>query len=220
MRDWQTAGALAAAFNGLAYVLGFAMMAVWDSGSQTLEPLARLQQALARKGALQAWHLLIYCGVGLGLLVMVAALRERWRQLATPWRELVAPLGWIWAGLLLAAGMLAVSGMESVARLYASDPAAALALSRALNAVQNGLGGGVELLGGLWVALISVLAWQHGQWSRALSGFGLAVGMAGIFSIVPAWAVLVEVFGLGQLLWFFWLAQTFWRGRKAEPMAG
>jgi hypothetical protein len=72
--------------------------------------------------------------------------------------------------------------------------------------VIEGLGGGVELVGGLWVLLISWAALRTGELGRVLNYLGVVVGVAGILTIVPALAeVGAMVFGLGQIVWFVWL---------------
>ena len=51
--------------------------------------------------------------------------------------------------------MLANIGMGAVVDLYGRDPAQAATLWRAMSTVEEGLGGGNELAGGLWILLAS-----------------------------------------------------------------
>ena len=70
----------------------------------------------------------------------------------------------------------------------------------------DGIGGGVEVLGGLWMLLISWVALKTGKLSKALNYIGLVIGLAGIITVVPALGELGGmIFGLGQIVWFLWV---------------
>ncbi|MCJ7736837.1 MAG: hypothetical protein MUQ10_05910, partial [Anaerolineae bacterium] len=84
----------------------------------------------------------------------------------------------------------------------------------AIESVFEGLGGSTELLGGIWVLLISWAALRGGELPRVLNYLGVAVGVAGIVSTIPALAVLfIYIFALGQIVWFIWLGIAMLRGR-------
>jgi hypothetical protein len=72
----------------------------------------------------------------------------------------------------------------------------------AIGAIQDGLGGGVEIVGGVWVLLISIASLRSSALPRALSYLGFMIGAAGILTVVPSLAELGTVFGLGQIIWF------------------
>ena len=70
----------------------------------------------------------------------------------------------------------------------------------------GGLGGSNEVIGGIWILLVSWAALQSGQLPRVLNYLGVAIGVAGIISVVPALAELfIIIFALGQIVWFIWL---------------
>jgi len=51
------------------------------------------------------------------------------------------------------------------------------------------------------------------EFPRVLNYLGVAVGVAGIISIVPALAELfIYIFALGQIVWFIWLGIVMLRG--------
>jgi hypothetical protein len=102
--------------------------------------------------------------------------------------------------------------------------------------VAQGLGGsGGELLGGLWVLLVSVAALRTGGLPKTLNWLGVTIGTMGVLSVVPFLKDLAYGFGLLQIAWFVWLgivmlpwaacASLAWRrsgssdggGRQAEP---
>ena len=109
------------------------------------------------------------------------------------------------SGTVVASGMIFTVGAESVIKLYASDPERAATLWMAVGIVQDGLGGGTELLGGVWIFIISWTAMRGGHLSKPLNWFGLLIGIAGILSVVPAWGIFVDIFGLSQIVWFIWI---------------
>jgi hypothetical protein len=81
----------------------------------------------------------------------------------------------------------------------------------------EGLGGsGGELLGGLWVLLVSVAALRAGGLPRLLGWFGVAIGAVGILSVVPVLGDLAYGFGLLQIAWFAWLGIVMLRTRHIQ----
>ena len=101
--------------------------------------------------------------------------------------------------------MIFTTGAESVTELYASDPERAATLWMAVGLIQDGLGGGTEFLGGVWILLISWTALRSGKLSKPLNGLGGLIGMAGILSVVPSWSIVVDIVGLSQIVWFIWI---------------
>jgi hypothetical protein len=96
--------------------------------------------------------------------------------------------------------------METAVSLYARNPEQAATVWLAIESVFNGLGGGVEVVGGIWVVLLSVAALRNGGLPRAFNTFGLLVGAAGLVTVVPALGEIGGmVFGLTQIVWFAWL---------------
>jgi hypothetical protein len=77
--------------------------------------------------------------------------------------------------------------------------------------VALGLGGGNEIIGGVWVLLIGWAALRTGGLPRALNYLGIVAGVSGILTVIPVLEVLgaVEVlgliFGLGFIVWFIWV---------------
>jgi hypothetical protein len=83
--------------------------------------------------------------------------------------------------------------------------------------VLEGLVGRVEVLGGLWILLVTWGALRAGELPRALNYLGLAVGVAGIATAVPALAVLGIIFRVGEMVWGVWLGIAMLRN---SPNAG
>ena len=113
--------------------------------------------------------------------------------------------GLIWAGLVIASGMIANIGHSAVIGLFSDNQDQAVSLWLAISAVQDALGGGNEIVGGLWVLLLSWAALKGSSLPKALNYLGVLVGLAGILTVVPAFTALTDVFGLSQIVWFAWL---------------
>lgn len=64
-------------------------------------------------------------------------------------------------------------------------------------------GGGNEIVGGLWLLLVSWSALRGGL-PKALNGVGLLVGAAGIVMLLPPLADVGAIFGLGITVWYVW----------------
>ena len=96
-------------------------------------------------------------------------------------------------------------GAGVVVDLFSKDPAQATTVWVAIDSVLSGLGGGNEIVGGLWVLLLSWAALRSGKLPKVLNYLGVLVGLAGILTVVPAFELLMDVFGLGQIVWFAWL---------------
>ena len=108
--------------------------------------------------------------------------------------------------MIIVAGMIHNVGMGNVVDLYDKDPALAGTVWLAIDSVFEGLGGSNEVLGGIWILLISWAALRAGEFPRVLNYLGLAIGVAGIISVVPALAeIFIYIFALGQIVWFVWL---------------
>ncbi|MCP4419844.1 MAG: DUF4386 family protein [Chloroflexi bacterium] len=149
--------------------------------------------------------LFVYVAFGIFLVVLSLALHERLKASSPAMMQTATVFGLFWALVVIASGMIFITGMNTVIDLYGTDPAQAATVWLAIDAVFEGIGGGVELLGGLWILLVSWAALRGGVFPKALNYFGAAIGVAGILTVVPALEVLTDVFGLTQIVWFVWL---------------
>lgn len=203
----QKAGAIAALFEALAYLVGFAVMATLLNPGDTegFSPARKLAFVLDNKALFQAWIIFIYVCFGIALVILTAALHDRLKDRARDLMAVATPFGFIWAGLVIASGMVSSVGLEAVAALHPQDAALATATWVAIDAIHNGLGGGVEIVGGVWVLLISVAALRSAAFPKALGYLGLVVGLAGVLTVVPMLKDLAMVFGITQILWFAWI---------------
>ncbi len=85
----------------------------------------------------------------------------------------------------------------------------------AISLVLEGLVGRVEVLGGIWVLLVTWAALRKGGLPRSLNYLGLTIGAAGILSVVPALDALGVGFRLGEIVWVVWLGIVISRGSRS-----
>ncbi|MBK7176035.1 MAG: DUF4386 family protein [Chloroflexi bacterium] len=206
MSKLQKWGGAAALYEALAYIIGFVgFIAVVNVGG-IADPLEKVAAIVENQGLLTALHLIVYVAWGAALVVLSLALHERLDGKKSALARTATAFGIIWAVLVIASGMIYNVGMETVAGLQASNPEQAATVWLAIESVFNGLGGGVEVVGGIWVILLSVAGLRSGSFSRALHYLGYVVGAAGVISVVPAAAeISASIFGLTQIVWFAWL---------------
>lgn len=206
MSKLQKWGGAAALYEALAYIIGFVgFIAVVNVGG-IADPLEKVAAIVENQGLLTALHLIVYVAWGAALVVLSLALHERLDGKKSALARTATAFGITWAVLVIASGMIYNVGMETVAGLQASNPEQAATVWLAIESVFNGLGGGVEVVGGIWVILLSVAGLRSGSFSRALHYLGYVVGAAGVISVVPAAAeISASIFGLTQIVWFAWL---------------
>jgi hypothetical protein len=165
-------------------------------------------------------YLISYIIFGIVLAVLALAIYARLRDGAPILAQAATAVGLLWAFVLVASGMIFNAGVAAVVELYGTSPAQAVSTWQAIEPVAQGLGGsGGELLGGLWVLLVSVAALRTGRLPKVVNWLGVAIGTAGVVSIVPALKDLAYGFGLLQIVWFVGLGIVMLRttSRPADP---
>ncbi len=207
MTTKQQAGGIAALVAAGTFIIGIAMFASllidYTSGNPT--PAESVAFVADHQAALYVWNLVIFIIFGLALVPLVLALHDRLKSGTPALAQAGAAFGLIWAGLVLATGMITNIGLGTIADLASTDPAQAASVWSALDSVQNGLGGGNEIAGGIWVLLVSVAALQSGALPRALNYLGAVSGAAGLVTVLPGLEPVGMVFGLGLIAWFGWV---------------
>lgn len=207
MSTLQKLGGVAAFIEAAAYAfgiaLGFTVLTPFMAGS--LDQVQTVAFIAEHQATLYLWNQVIFVVFGVALVILALALHERLKAGAPALMMTATAFGLIWAGLVIAGGMVFNVGTRAVVDLYGTDPAQAGAAWLAISVVQDGLGGGNELVGGLWTLLASWVALRTGRFAKPLGVLGLMVGVAGLLTVVPGLGGLGLVFGLGQLIWFAWL---------------
>ena len=206
MKSLQKMGGIAALYAGAAYVVGMVGFLLVVDVSSVVDPVQKVALMGDNMAFLYIMYVIIYVVWGVFMVVLALALYERLKA-GSPAIVLTATvIGLIWAAVIIVAGMIQIAGMVNVVDLYDKDPALAGTVWLAIDSVFEGLGGSNEVLGGIWILLVSWAALRAGELPRALNYLGVAIGVAGIVSIVPALAeIFIYIFALGQIVWFIWL---------------
>jgi hypothetical protein len=203
-----------------AVLLGVLMPAGYFDEAVTAVERARIitdNQALASIG-----YLIPYVAWGILLVVLVLALHDRLKAGMPAVAQIATAIGLIWAGLVIASGLVATLGIRVVGELYGTDAAQAGAVWAPVEAVVGGLGGDAwEVLGGVWLLLIGWAALRARELPRALSFLGIVLGVAGILTVVPPLEPALFLYGLGLIAWFVWLGIVMLRtshGRETRQL--
>jgi hypothetical protein len=206
MKTSQKLGGFAALYLAVAYLIGMAIFLVVLDYPSITDSSQKVALLVEMQMVTFSTNLLMYAFFGVFLIVLSLALYDRLKSGAPAVMQVASVIGIIWAGSLIASGMVANAGIAPVVALYARDPAQAALTWQTIESVASGLGNGNgEILGGLWTLLVSLAALRAGGLPKGLNILGLLVGAAGIITIVPGLIDLVGLFALGQVIWFVWL---------------
>ena len=206
MKTLQKFGGIAALYMAIAHLIGIVIFLVVLDYLSITDPAQKVALNVEKQTVNFSTNLLMYVFFGIFLIVLSLALYNRLKSDAPAVMQVATAIGIIWAGSLIASGMVANAGLAMIIPLYAKDPAQAALTWQGIEAVTNGLGNGNgEILGGLWTLLVSLSALRADGLTKGLNILGLVVGAVGIITIIPALNSLTGVFGLGQIIWFVWL---------------
>lgn len=206
MKNFQKVGGIAALYMAISHLIGFIIFVVVLDYLNITDPAQKLAMNIEKQTVIFSTNLLMYVFFGFALIVLSLALYDRLKSGAPALMKVATAIGIIWAGSLIASGMAANAGLNTIVALYAKDPTQAALTFQAIEAITNGLGNANgEILGGPLTLLVSLAALRTGGLPKGLNILGVLVGAVGIITIIPTLNALVAVFGLGQIIWFIWL---------------
>lgn len=202
-------GGIAAQVVAGTYVAGFLAVAAYlvprGFTMPVEDPLGSLDFLLDHQAELAGWYLVLYLLGGAAMALVSLGVGERLSP-APALARVCAALGLIWSGLLIASGSIALVGQHAAVELYAQDPDLALSTWVSTSVVQDALGGGIEVAGALWAAVVGFAALRTRALSAGLGGLALGLATVGMATVVPvASEAATSIFGLGLILWFTWL---------------
>jgi hypothetical protein len=206
MKDLQRWGGITAVAHSAAYLVGIGLYFTVLSPILDADPDQYLALLADYQSLMYGWIFIAYWVSAFCLVVVALALYDQLKAGSPAMMQVATVLGLIWAGLIIGSGNLMLHDFGEIATLYIKDPAQAETVWMALTRVENGITSGNELIGGIWVLLLSWAALKTGGLNKALNYFGLVIGAAGIISIVPALNEIGSmIFGLSMIVWFAWL---------------
>lgn len=207
MRSMQKLGGMGGFAAAATFVIGLAMFATmfFDYATAT-DPGEALAFLVDNHTPLYIWNNLLFIVFGIVLVPFTLAVGDRLGN--SPLSRVATVFGLIWSGVVIAAGMITNITFGTVVDLHATDPEQAATVWIALEAVRDGLGGGNEVLGAVWVLLVSVAALAARVFPRWLNFLGIAMGAAGLATVIPPLEAVGAVFGLGLIVWFTRIAMS------------
>ena len=207
VRSLNKAGGIGALVAAATFVFGIALFvtSLSDYTEGDRSPAESVGFLVEHQGTLFAWYLVIFLVFGVAIIPLARSLHARLADASPALADISAVFAYIWAGLMFATGMISNIGITAVADLAETDPEASEVLWLSIDTVTNGLGGGNELVGGMWILLVSIAAWGSGRLPTGLNVVGLASGTAGLITLVPGLFDVGMVFGLGSIVWFAWV---------------
>ena len=205
LKKIQKIGGVFAILEALIYIFAFivygGILVYPDANASTVEELNFLSD---NHLTLSILNLVSYVLFGILLAVLVLAIHQRLKSYAPIFAKLAFAFGIIWVGLVIASGMIANIGLNYVIEIGIKEPENAMLVWSSFSIISEGLGGGNEIVGGIWVLLLSIIAFKGQLFSKPLIFLGILVGMAGISTIYPL-EIFTEIFGISQIIWFLWI---------------
>ena len=206
MKTLQKVGGISALYMAVSHLIGIVIFIIVLDYLSITDPAQKVALNVEKQTVVFSTNLLMYVFFGFALAVLSLALYDRMKSSASALIQVTAVIGIIWAGSLIASGMVANAGLTTVVALYAKDPAQAVLTFQSIEAVTNGLGNANgEVLGGMWTLLVSLAALRTGEFPKGLNIIGVIIGAMGIITIIPVLTDFTGLFGVGQIIWFVWL---------------
>lgn len=200
---------------GLIYIAAFVYFGALFSYPVSGTPEERMRFLADHQLEVSVVYFSIYVLFGVLLAIVVVGVHESLKKASAPIASLASIFGVVWVGLVIASGMIYNIGLDQSVRLLDESPDTAFSLWRTVSVVANSLGGGNEIVGGMWVLLVSLVALKAVVFPPMLNYLGCFVGFAGIATIYPA-DLLTEIFGLSQIIWFIWLGVVILRSDRDD----
>jgi hypothetical protein len=216
----QKAGGIASLYIALSLFAAmpyFLLVVDYQSAGTIAEKVALL---VANYASMYAMYLASYVFYGLALGVLAFALYDRLRTYAPATMRAATAVGLLWSVALVTSGMIWNYGMTTIVALAKTDPAQAQLVWQAIEPVSSALGGaGGEILGGLWILMLSMVILRSGALPKLLGWFGIVFGVAGLISVVPPLHDAAILFGLMLIVWFVWVGVALVRSKETAAAA-
>lgn len=213
----QKWGGVAAIIQACIYVFGFILFFIVLETASYGEPSALLHYTLLNRDRFYAGYIVIGIVFSFALIVLAQALHQRLQHNAKQLMDFATLNAYLWSGFVLSSTFIYLTGIEVIASIYEVDEDSALTIFQSTSIIVDALGGGIELLGAVWVMLVSYVGIKLNVYHRLIHFWGLGVGAAGILTLLKGFTfsssnIMFEaasaIFGLGQILWFIGLGSA------------
>lgn len=206
MMSFKKLAAISAVYGGFSYIGGifvYLQLLQYDSATSASEQISIISSnpVLVHITTL---HIYVIFSFGIILLATYMYLKLKGQQPILGLLSLIT--GVVWATILIASGFISMG----VTTLLMNGTAASELISTwyAIDIVSNALGGGNELMGGVFTGLMSLAMHKTHFSSKSTSVLGVLVFIGGTISALPYLADIgIGIFVISQILWFFSLAR-------------
>lgn len=211
----EKVGGFAALYLALALIVAipyFLLVVDYPSAESAAD---KVDLVVDNYASLYAMYIATYVVFGLAVGTLALALSDRLRSRGSSTVRIATAVGLTWSFSLVASGLIFTYGMTTIHDLPATDQS--VQAWQAIEPVALALGGaGGELLGGLWVGLISATSLRSGTFPKGMSWLGIGVGLIGCISIVPPLNDATVGFGLLEIIWLGWLGTILLRTNETS----
>lgn len=198
---------ISALICAMCYIVGITYIAV-IAPNFAESVMSQFQHLVKYPSSMMVWYAILYIVFGLSLLMLNHSLRYVLpRKNSNAMWSFSFRIGDIWAGFVLATGFIMISTIGFFQH-HGELQDSFVVIWQTMYILVQSIGGGIELLGGIWMITITIICRQNQLINRFTLFLGLIIGMAGLLTIFPKLEQLALVFGLGQILWFICLASN------------
>lgn len=207
----QRAGGTAAIICALTYLFGFVLFFGLIETPKDSSDIAHLHFLVSQRDTFFLGYIVIGIVFSFGLLLLNQSLKTTFKPTTPNMSQYNSVLGNIWATFVLASSFIFLVSLPFLANYADTSEENAVIVLKSVDIVVDALGGGIELLGAVWVLLISYMGIKANTFAKTLHVLGIAVGLAGILTLFSGLSFLsgnmvfeasTAIFGLGQIVWF------------------
>jgi len=211
-------GAIGALVAAATWTFGIALFvtSLSDYTDNDATAIESVDFLVSHQTTLFVWYLVMFLVFGIAIIPLARTLHQRLAGVNRQLADIGAVFAYIWAGLMFATGMLHNIGITAVVDQEETNRDAAESLWLSISTVADGLGGGNELVGGMWILLVSLAAWGNSRLPAGLNLLGIVSAVSALITLVPGLSDVGMVFGLGSIVWFAWTGIELLRNPTSE----
>lgn len=208
----RKAGGIASLVCGLTYIFGFVLFFGLIEAPVDSTEISHLHFLLSQRDTFFMGYIVIGIVFSLGLILLNQSLLDTFKKTSPITAQFNSSLGNIWATFVLASTFIFLVSLPFLANYAETSEDNAIVVLNSVEIVVDALGGGIELLGALWVLIISYMGIKANRYAKIVHIFGVTAGVAGVLTLfsglsfletVPLFEAATAIFGLGQIVWFF-----------------
>ncbi|WP_414827966.1 DUF4386 family protein [Alteromonas sp. H39] len=225
----QQWGGAASILQGLTYIFGFILFfGILDTGGHDT-PEQFLEFVIFHRDTYFLGYVVIGGVFSFALMILVQALYARFRHEAPELMKFAAVVGYMWAFIVMSSSLIFLTSLNPLATYFEQDPQQALIISRTITIIVDALGGGIELIGAVWLLAVSTVGIKSRIFGRPIHYWGIVVGISGVLTLFsglsflatnPFFEVTTAMFGLGQIVWFLCLGVLMIKAPGHDKMSG